>query len=95
MSVKAGKLDENVTFRYLSTMGKKVTIDDDDCELLASLKRDPRDPLTKVAKRHVPEPVKTCGELLDAMEREPAPRVDLKVLALLAQQRGLRPHMKK
>ena len=76
-------------------MGKTITIDDDAYKLLASLKRDSRDSFTKVILRNVHKPAETCGELLDAMEAEPPPRVDMDVLALLAKGRGRRSHVEK
>ncbi len=76
-------------------MEKKVANDDAAHKLQPSLKRDSRDAFSKVITRKVHKPAKTCGELLDAMEGEPPPRLDLHVLGVLAKQRGRRSHMKK
>ena len=69
-------------------MSKTITIDDDAYKLLASLKQNGRDSFTKVILRHVYRPADTCGELLDLMENQPPPPVDLEVLRRVAQGRG-------
>ena len=69
-------------------MSKTITIDDDAYQLLASLKQTGRDSFTKVILRHICRPAETCGELLDLVEGEPAPRVDLKMLRRVAEGRG-------
>jgi predicted CopG family antitoxin len=71
-------------------MSKTITIDDDAYKLLASLKQGERDSFTKVIRRHVVKPAETCGELLDAYETAPPPRVDPEILDRLLKQRGRR-----
>jgi hypothetical protein len=71
-------------------MGKTITIDDAAYKLLSALKRDARDSFTKVILRHVVSPANTCGELLDALENSPPPKVDLETLDRLEKDRGRR-----
>lgn len=71
-------------------MPKTITIDDPAYRLLASLKRGTGDSFTKVILRHVNRPADTCGELLDAMEAAPPPKVDLDVLDRIRRERGRR-----
>jgi predicted CopG family antitoxin len=71
-----------------SYMSKTITIDDDAYALLAGLKQGAHDSFTKVIRRHVYRPAETCGELLDAMENQPSPKVDLDLLDQIAKDRG-------
>jgi predicted CopG family antitoxin len=71
-------------------MSKTITIDDDVYKLLSSLKQDHGDSFTKVLRRHVHKPVETAGELLDAYENEPPPKVEPLALQRLLSQRGRR-----
>lgn len=71
-------------------MSKTITIDDDAYALLAGLKQGASDSFTKVIRRHIYKPVETCGELLDAMENEPPPKVDLDMLDQIAKDRNRR-----
>lgn len=71
-------------------MSKTITIDDDAYQLLAKLKQGTRDSFTKVIRRHIIPPVETCGELMEAMEGQPPPDVDLKVLRRIERERGRR-----
>lgn len=71
-------------------MGKTITIDDDAYKLLVSLKQGAGDSFTKVIRRHVHKPLETAGELLDAWEEFPPPKVNLKVLDRIVNQRGRR-----
>jgi len=71
-------------------MSKTITIDDDAYALLAGLKQGAGDSFTKVIRRHVHKPAETCGELLEAMENEPPPKVDLAILDQIAGRRGRR-----
>jgi predicted CopG family antitoxin len=71
-------------------MSKTITIDDDVYSLLLSLKEGNGDSFTKVLRRHVHKPVETAGELLDAYEKEPPPKVDRAVLRRLLSERGRR-----
>ncbi len=75
---------------YDSCMSKTITIDDDVYKLLSSLKQDNGDSFTKVLRRHVHKPAETAGELLDAYENEPAPKVVPSALKRLLNQRGRR-----
>ncbi len=75
---------------YDSCMSKTITIDDDVYKLLASLKQDSGDSFTKVLRRHVHKPAETAGELLDAYEKEPPPKVEPLLLKRLLNQRGRR-----
>jgi predicted CopG family antitoxin len=77
-------------FVYGLCMSKTITIEDDVYNLLASLKQDRRDSFTRVIRRHIPRPLETAGELLDAYERAPAPKIDWKVLDKIAGGRGRR-----
>jgi predicted CopG family antitoxin len=71
-------------------MSKTITIDDDVYKLLSSLKHGAGDSFTKVLRRHVHKPAETAGELLDAYESEPPPKVDDAMLARLLRERGRR-----
>ena len=71
-------------------MSKTITIDDDVYKLLASLKQGTGDSFTEVLRRHVYKPANTAGELLDAYEHEPPPRVNPAALKLLSGGRGRR-----
>ena len=73
-----------------SCMSKTITIDDDVYKLLASLKQGGQDSFTKVLRRHVHKPAETCGELLDAYEHEPPPKVNPEMLERLMRERGRR-----
>ena len=75
---------------YDSCMSKTITIDDDVYRLLSSLKQDSGDSFTKVLRRHVHKPAKTAGELLDAYENEPPPKMEPLALNRLLKQRGRR-----
>lgn len=71
-------------------MSKTITTDDDVYQLLSALKRDSGDSFTKVLRRHVHKPTETAGELLDAYENEPPPKVQPLALKRLLNQRGRR-----
>jgi predicted CopG family antitoxin len=71
-------------------MSKTITLDDDAYKLLVSLKQGNRDSFTKVILRHVHKPAETCGELLDAVENDPPPDIDLHKLDRIARGRGRR-----
>jgi predicted CopG family antitoxin len=71
-------------------MGKTITIDDDAYNLLVSLKQGAGDSFTKVIRRHVHKPLENAGELLDAWEELPPPKVNLKVLDRIVKERGRR-----
>ena len=73
-----------------SCMSKTITIEDDVYKLLSSLKEGPRDSFTKVLRRHVHKPLETAGELLDAYENEPPPKVNTLVMKRLLGERGRR-----
>ena len=73
-----------------SYMSKTITIDDDVYKTLSSLKQGPGDSFTKVLRRHVTKPLDTAGELLDAYEYMPPPKVDPKMLDRLLKERGRR-----
>ena len=75
---------------YDSCMSKTITIDDDVYKLLSSLKQDHGDSFTKVLRRHVHKPAETAGELLDAYENEPPPKVAPLAFERLLHQRGRR-----
>lgn len=75
---------------YHSCMSKTITIDDDVYKLLSSLKQAHGDSFTKVLRRHVHKPAETAGELLDAYENEPPPKVEPLALKRLLNQRGRR-----
>ncbi len=57
-------------------MSKTITIDDHVYRMLASLKRDRRDSFTEVIRRHLPHQCDTAGELLDAYESAPPPKIN-------------------
>jgi predicted CopG family antitoxin len=69
---------------------KTITIDDPAYQLLSSLKRGPGDSFTKVILRHLNRPADTAGELLDELEKTPAPQVDLEMLDRIEKERGRR-----
>jgi predicted CopG family antitoxin len=71
-------------------MSKTITIDDDAYKLLRKLKRGAADSFTKVIRRHIIAPAATAGELLEAMEAQEPPNVDLRTLDRLERQRGRR-----
>ncbi len=73
-----------------SCMSKTITIDDDVYHLLSSLKQGNGDSFTKVLRRHVHKPAETAGELLEAYEGQPPPKVDPAALKRLMLQRGRR-----
>ncbi len=80
---------------YDSCMGKTITIDDNAYHLLSSLKLGGRDSFTKVILRHVRKPADTGGELLEALETEPAPAIALPAIdAFLAQRKRRSPRAK-
>jgi glycerate kinase len=56
----------------------------------SSLKQDNGDSFTKVLRRRVHKPAETAGELLDAYEDEPPPKVEPLPLTRLLNQRGRR-----
>ena len=85
-----GALDIPVSLVHDSCMGKTITIDDDAYKLLSSLKQNTRDSFTQVILRHIHKPAETCGELLDATENDPPPRVNLDILKRVAAGRGRR-----
>ncbi len=74
-------------------MSRNITIDNESYELLASLKRDPRDSFTKVIKRHVRKPADTCGELMDSLEGY-VPPVEIATIDKFIKSRGRRSHRK-
>jgi hypothetical protein len=57
-------------------MGKTITIDNDVYKTLRDLKQSPTDSFTKVLRRHIFKPLDTAGELLDAYEKLPQPKID-------------------
>jgi predicted CopG family antitoxin len=73
-----------------SCMSKTITIDDDAYRLLAKLKQGSGDSFTKVIRRHIIPPAETCGEVLEAMDRQPPPALDLRALARIEKERGRR-----
>jgi len=75
---------------YDPCMSKTITIDDDVYQLLSSLKQDRGDSFTKVLRRHIHKTADTAGELLDAYENEPPPKIELTALDRVSQERGRR-----
>jgi predicted CopG family antitoxin len=73
-----------------SCMSKTITIDDDAYHLLAKLKSGSRDSFTKVIRRYIIPPAETCGEVLEAMEHQPPPDLDLRALDQIEKNRGRR-----
>ncbi len=71
-------------------MGKTITIDDGAYDLLRSLKQGARDSFSQVIHRNIYRKADTCGELLDLMENEPPPKVNLEILKKIAAERGRR-----
>ena len=71
-------------------MSKTITIDDDVYKLLSSLKQERGDSFTKVLRRHVHKPAETAGELLEAYENEPPPKMEPSALKRLLHERGRR-----
>jgi predicted CopG family antitoxin len=71
-------------------MSKNITVEDDVYELLASLKQDRGDSFNRVIRRHLPRPLDTAGELLDAYEHAPAPKINWETLDKIATGRGRR-----
>jgi len=58
--------------------------------MLAALKQDSRDSFTRVVRRHIPMPCDTAGELLDAYEHAPPPKISWEVLQKIKQGRSRR-----
>jgi predicted CopG family antitoxin len=75
---------------HYSCMSKTITIDDDVYQTLRSLKHGHGDSFTKVLRRHVARPLETAGELLDAYEQLPPPKVNPQVLDRILKERGRR-----
>lgn len=73
-------------------MSKNITIDDEGYNALLSLKTNQRESFTEVIRRYVIGAVRcdTAGELLDAYERMPPPRMNLEVLKKIRAGRGRR-----
>jgi len=71
-------------------MSKNITVEDDVYELLASLKQDRGNSFNRVIRRHIAKPLDTAGELLDAYEHAPLPKMDWEVLNKIAAGRGRR-----
>jgi predicted CopG family antitoxin len=71
-------------------MGKTITIDDDAYNLLLSLKQGAGDSFTKVIRRHVHKPIEKAGELLDAWDEFPPPKVNMETLNRIMKERGRR-----
>jgi predicted CopG family antitoxin len=71
-------------------MSKSITIQEDVYELLASLRQDKGDSFNNVIRRHLPRPLDTAGEILDAYEHAPAPKINWEVLDKIAAGRGRR-----
>src|SRR5438876_399062 len=82
--------DREDAFMQCSCMSKTITIDDDVYKTLSSLKQGAGDSFTKVLRRHVVKPAETAGELLDAYENAPPPKVDPVILDRLLKERGRR-----
>jgi hypothetical protein len=83
-----GFLATTASFMRNSRMSKTITIDDDVYKLLSSLKLNSGDSFTKVLRRHVHKPIDTAGDLLDAYEHEPPPKVNPAALHRLLNQRS-------
>ncbi len=81
-------LDQPAEFMHGSFMRRTISIDDKAYLLLKSLKQNTRDSFTKVILRHFYRPADTCGELLEMIENDPAPRVNLDILNRVAEGRG-------
>ena len=71
-------------------MGKTITIDDQAYDLLSSLKQSKRDSFSQVIHRNIVPKANTCGELLEAYEGAPPPKVNLEILRKIASGRGRR-----
>ena len=71
-------------------MGKTITIDDQAYELLSSLKSGKRDSFSQVIHRNIHRKANTCGELIDAYEGVPPPKIDLQMLDRIEKGRGRR-----
>ena len=84
------RVDELNRFMQCSCMSKTITIDDDAYRLLRKLKQGAADSFTKVIRRHIIAPADTAGELLEAMEAQPPPIVDLAALDRIERERGRR-----
>jgi len=71
-------------------MSKTIKISDAAYKLLVSLKQSPRESFTQVILRSIHVRAETCGELLDATENDPPPRVNLAILKRVAEEKGRR-----
>jgi predicted CopG family antitoxin len=67
-----------------------IMIEEDVYEHLVALKQDSRDSFSRVIRRHIPKRLDTAGELLDAYEHVPLPKLDWEVLDKVATGRGRR-----
>jgi predicted CopG family antitoxin len=68
---------------------RTITIDDEAYKILSGLKEGKSDSFTRVIKRHY-QKFETCGEILDWLESQPAPKIDHQQLLGFARSRGRR-----
>ena len=71
-------------------MSKTITIADEVYRSLSELKRGQRDSFTEVIRRILPQKCDTAGELLDAWEQLPPPKINWDRLEKIAAGRGRR-----
>jgi len=72
---------------------RTITIDDEAYDILRRLKQGKDDSFTRVIKRNY-QKLDTCGELIDWIESEPAPKVNRQRLASFKERGGNRSNRK-
>ena len=72
---------------------RTITIDDEAYDILRRLKQGKDDSFTRVIKRNY-QKLDTCGELIDWIESEPAPKVNRQRLVSFKERGGNRSNRK-
>jgi predicted CopG family antitoxin len=69
-------------------MSKPATLSDEAYQALQSAKEHPSESLSEVILRHVPKPIKTCGDLEEYLEQHDGPLIpDLQALRRVQQRK--------
>ena len=83
-------VDQPFGLAHSLVMRKTITIDDEVYKALSSLKRNKQDSFTEVIRRYSPHQCETAGELLDAYEVAPLPKINWDALDKIPAGRGRR-----